>query len=68
MPATLAKPRAVAPRRLPAGTPPWITPELVDRTLAVWQLRSREKLTEDDAIQILATVGRLANVLKSVQR
>ncbi|GIW76477.1 MAG: hypothetical protein KatS3mg104_1540 [Phycisphaerae bacterium] len=43
--------------------PDWITPELVQRTLSVWQKRSLTRLTEADAIEILRTVGRLADVL-----
>lgn len=49
---------------LPAGTPEWITPELVDRTIRVWQPFYREaQLSPADAVQILVGTGRLLAVL-----
>jgi hypothetical protein len=45
--------------------PDWITPELIARTLHVWQKRSPTLLTEADAVDMLITVGRLADVLMS---
>ncbi|GIW56768.1 MAG: hypothetical protein KatS3mg082_3172 [Nitrospiraceae bacterium] len=43
--------------------PAWITPELIRRTLTVWQPRSAAVLTDADAVEILTTVGRLGDVL-----
>jgi hypothetical protein len=62
--------------RLPAGPasisqpssahPGWITPELVARTIAVWQRRSPDPVTADDAVRILENVGHLIDVLTQV--
>lgn len=43
--------------------PSWITPELIRRTLGVWQKRSPMPLSEADALDILVTVGHLADLL-----
>lgn len=48
---------------LPPATPTWITPELVARTLAVWQPFYRQPLALDDAIAMIVGVGRLADAL-----
>jgi hypothetical protein len=48
---------------LPPGTPAWITPELVQRTIRVWQPFYPSSLTPDDAVTILGSVGRLFQVL-----
>jgi hypothetical protein len=47
------------------GYPNWITPELIARTLQVWRERWPSPMTEADAIDILVTVGRLAEVITS---
>lgn len=55
-----------APKRadaLPPGTPAWITPELVQRTIRVWQPFYPSSLTLDDAVTILSSVGRLFQIL-----
>jgi hypothetical protein len=46
-----------------AGEPAWITPELVDLTLRVWQPYYETQLSRDDAIAIIRSVGRLIGVL-----
>lgn len=48
---------------LPAGTPAWITPDLVLKTLRIWQPFYQEPLTLDDAVIILSGVGRLFRIL-----
>lgn len=48
---------------LPAGTPDWITADLVRHTLAVWQPRYSIRLTIADAIELICNVGRLIGVL-----
>lgn len=49
---------------LPPGTPEWITPELVDRTIRVWQpFYGKAQLSPADAVQILVGTGRLLAVL-----
>ncbi len=53
---------------LPAGTPPWITPELVSHTLEVWGPRYRTPLTPEDAVAILISVARLLATLATPAR
>ncbi len=48
---------------LPAGTPAWITPELVEMTLDVWQPYCSHELTVTEAITILRNTGDLLAVL-----
>lgn len=44
---------------VPAGTPAWITAELIAMTLRVFQPRYASPLTLDDAVAMLLNVGRL---------
>lgn len=48
---------------LPAGTPGWVTPELVALTLRVWQPKYPLPLSVDDAIAMLIDTGRLVSLL-----
>jgi hypothetical protein len=48
---------------LPPGTPNWITPELVEQTLAVWQPRYQCSLSVEDAVAILMGAERLVRTL-----
>lgn len=48
---------------LPAGAPDWVTAELIEHTIRVWQPRYPEPLTRDDALAIILNVGRLFEVL-----
>jgi hypothetical protein len=50
-------------RAMPAGTPAWITPELVRLTQNVWTPRYRHAISRDEAIRILLSVGRLFDLL-----
>lgn len=54
-----AKPRAL----LPPGTPNWVTQELVEHTLAVWQPRYPSPLSIEDAVCILTGADRLLRTL-----
>lgn len=47
---------------LPMGIPAWITSELVAETIDVWQPHYEEELTVEDAVEIVNTVGRLADL------
>lgn len=47
------------------AVPAWMTPELIQRTLDVWQPRYATRLTRADAIAILHRVGRLMEVLRN---
>jgi hypothetical protein len=48
---------------VPAGTPEWITPELIRRTLQVWQPYYAERLTPEDAVTMIRSAGELFAVL-----
>jgi len=48
---------------LPPGTPSWISAELVEHTLRVWQPRYEATLSPEDAIGILVGAARLMNAL-----
>ena len=55
--------REDAPIALPPGTPEWITPELIRRTLQVWQPYYAERLTPEDAVTMIRSAGELFAVL-----
>lgn len=44
--------------------PSWITPAMIQETLCVWQPYYNTPLTEDDAVEMLMTVGRLFDCLQ----
>jgi len=48
-----------------AGAPDWITPELVEATIRVWQPYYEALLTPEDAVTMILNVGRLYQVLSS---
>ena len=50
---------------VPAGTPDWITAELVEKTIRVWQPYYSTILTAEDAIGMIRSVGGLFQALKS---
>lgn len=53
---------------LPPGTPAWITPQLVQQTLRVWQPYYSSPLTVDDAVTMILDVSRLFDVLAQRER
>jgi hypothetical protein len=48
---------------VPAGSPAWITAELVERTIAVCQPHYPQRLTPNDAVEILINMGRYFDLL-----
>ena len=50
---------------VPAGAPDWITPELIEATIRVWQPYYAEVLSPEDAVTMILDVGRLFEVLSS---
>ena len=50
---------------VPAGTPEWITAELIEQTLRVWQPHYEAVLTPEEAVTMIQTVGRLYQALSS---
>jgi hypothetical protein len=53
------------PGIVPAGTPDWITVELVEKTIRVWQPYYQATLTPEEAVTMILNVGRLYEVLSS---
>ena len=51
---------------IPPGTPEWITEEDIAETLRVWRRYSKERLTADDAIEILTNVDQLLRLLVEI--
>lgn len=58
--------RAASNVALPPGTPTWITPDLLNLTLKVWQPFYTHDLSADDAVTILQSVGQLFRALRPV--
>ena len=56
-----------APVRVPPGTPPWITADMIADTIAVWQPYYKYNLTEDDAVQIIINVSNLVDVARMLK-
>jgi hypothetical protein len=50
---------------VPAGTPDWITPELIEQTIRVWQPYYQATLTTEDAVTMILSVGRLYQAFSS---
>jgi hypothetical protein len=48
----------------PPGAPAWITDELIELTLRTFQPRYDAKLTPEDAMEMLVTFSRVADVLR----
>jgi hypothetical protein len=51
--------------RVPAGAPSWVTPELLEHTIRVWQPYYQVQLIPADALEIIMSVGQLVDVLSS---
>ena len=47
----------------PPGSPVWVTPDLIARTVATWQPHYSEPLTPEVALEILLAAGRLLDAL-----
>ena len=50
---------------VPAGTPDWITADLIEQTIRVWQPHYEAVLTPEEAVTMIQTVGRLYQALSS---
>lgn len=51
------------PGAVPPGSPTWITSELIDKTISVWQRFYDRPLTAEDAVEMLMRVSHLMKVL-----
>ncbi len=50
---------------VPAGSPDWITAELIEQTIRVWQPYYQAVLTPEEAVTMIQSVGRLYQALSS---
>ncbi len=50
---------------VPAGTPDWITAELIEQTIRVWQPYYQATITPEEAVIMIVSVGRLFDALSS---
>src|SRR5262245_40891652 len=50
---------------VPAGAPDWITAELIEQTIRVWQPYYQAVVTPEEAVTMIQTVGRLFQALSS---
>jgi hypothetical protein len=50
---------------VPAGAPDWITAELIELTIRVWQPHYEAVLSPEEAVTMIQTVGRLYQALSS---
>ena len=50
---------------VPAGAPDWITTELVEETIRVWQPYFKDVLTPEEAVTMIRNVGWLFQALSS---
>jgi len=48
---------------VPAGTPDWITADLIELTIRVWQPHYSAALTAEAAVAMIIGVGQLCHVL-----
>ena len=53
------------PGIVPAGTPDWITVELIEQTIRVWPPYYQATLTPEEAVIMILNVGRLYQALSS---
>jgi hypothetical protein len=51
------------PCDVPPGAPAWVTRELIERTIRVWQPYYKAILSSEDALAMILNVGRLWGVL-----
>ncbi len=55
------------PSIVPAGLPDWITAELIEETIRVWQPYYVAVLTPEEAVTMIQNVGRLYHALSLEQ-
>ena len=48
---------------MPAGAPSWVTSELIEKTIHVWQPYYADRLTAEDALAMILNVAGLCEVL-----
>lgn len=60
---SLGSPEGPGTTRPSGAVPSWVTDELVEQTIRVWQPYYAIPLTREDAIEMIQEVGRLLDVL-----
>jgi hypothetical protein len=50
-------------RRVPAGAPEWVTPDLIERTINVFQPKYNEPLTPELSLEIILNTVHLFDLL-----
>jgi hypothetical protein len=50
---------------VPAGTPDWITAELIEATIRTWQPYYEATISPEEAVTMIMDVGRLFEALSS---
>lgn len=50
---------------VPAGTPEWITAELIEKTIRVWQPYYADLLSPEEAVTMILNADRLYQALSS---
>ena len=50
---------------VPAGTPDWITADLIEQTIRVWQPYYQAVVTPEEAVTMILSAGRLYQALSS---
>jgi hypothetical protein len=48
---------------VPSGAPEWVTAELLQEAIEVWQPYYADELSMEDALEITLSVGRLAEAI-----
>lgn len=52
---------------VPVGSPVWVSPALIQKTIGAWQRYYPHQLTSDDALEILMDYGALIDVLMTTE-
>ncbi|MCK4376250.1 MAG: hypothetical protein KAX19_13005 [Candidatus Brocadiae bacterium] len=50
---------------VPSGAPEWVTAQLLEEAIEVWQPYYEHELTVEDALEITLSVGRLGDVISA---
>ncbi len=53
---------------VPAGTPDWITADLIVQTIRVWQPYYEAAVTPEDAVHMILSAGRLYQAVSANMR
>ena len=59
-----SSPRPPVASRIPPGSPDWVTSELIERTINLFQPKYDRELTADDALQMMMNVGHLFDMVE----